>query len=98
MPDFKIPQVGDKIYIDTYLFVTHGIDDFIGGICTISKVEFNDYFKKDDAHHYSIEVEEDLGAFYSYHGLLEMQEALKTSFGNNKGHKRPDYRDEFNMD
>ena len=33
------PQIGQKIYTDTQLFISHGEDDFQGGLCTIKKIE-----------------------------------------------------------
>jgi len=80
-----IPKVGDHIYVDTSLFVTHGEDDFIGGLCRVCSV-------KD----FMIEVEEDPGAFYNWHSLREEQESLKKQFGNKRGYKKRDHRDEFN--
>lgn len=50
----NLPKVGDEIYIDTSLFVTHGEDDFIGGLCKICSTI-------GDFQNLRIEVEEDKG-------------------------------------
>lgn len=81
----KLPRVGDKIYMDTWLFLNHGADDFIGGICTVSKVSNG-----------CVEVVEDPGSQYSWEQLSKQQEKLRKEFGDQKGHKRPDNRPEFN--
>jgi hypothetical protein len=87
--DLVNPRVGDEVYVGTALFLTHGEDDFIGGLCTISKVE-----KYGD--NIWIEVEEDPGTSNSWYYLKELQEELREEFGFERGHKKPDYRKEFN--
>jgi hypothetical protein len=84
-----IPKVGDDVYVDTSLFVTHGEDDFIGGLCKVCSVS-------NAGESLSIEVEEDKGASYLWSYLKELQESLKLKFGTERGHKKPDYRKEFN--
>lgn len=84
-----IPKIDDEIYIDTSIYVTHGEDDFIGGICTITYVE------ETRPQHYWIEIAEDRGRF-SWKYDKEEQEQLKAKFGASRGHRRPDFREEFN--
>jgi len=31
-----IPKVGDLIYVDSSIYLSHGVDDFIGGLYEIS--------------------------------------------------------------
>jgi len=84
-----IPKVGDQIYIDTSLYVTHGIDDFIGGLCEVVDVKI-------DEHGVFIAVKEEPGAFYAWNYLAPLQERLKKEFGNQRGHLKSDFRKEFN--
>jgi hypothetical protein len=83
-----IPKVGDQIYLDSEFYLTHGEDDFIGGLCTITFVE-------GDKSPFWIRIEENRGTFtWSYNA--EEQENLKKKFGTNRGYMRPDDREEFN--
>lgn len=84
-----IPKVGDQIYIDTSLYVTHGIDDFIGGLCEVEyvKIDENGVF---------IAVKEEPGAFYDWKYLSLEQGRLKKQFGKKRGYQKPDFRQEFN--
>ena len=91
------PHIGDKIYLPTSLYVTHGEDDFIGGICIISKaIKYGEDDAKEKGSSWRIEVLEDPGSFYSWDYLLELQDKLKVEFGDQRAYKRPDYREEFN--
>ena len=87
-PKIYIPKVGDQIYIDSAFYLTHGEDDFVGGLCTITYVE-------GDEPPFWIQIAEDRGKFtWSY--IEEEQEMLKKKFGTSRGHRRPDDREEFN--
>ena len=83
-----IPKVGDLVYVDTSLFVTHGEDDFIGGLCEVISVEDNNW----------IQVKEDPDTSHSWEYLAEMQDKLKKEFGTKRGYLRPDHRPEFNQE
>jgi hypothetical protein len=89
-----IPKVGDKIYIPTCIYVTHGVDDFVGGICTISGVRTKENPGKGVAF---VSIEEEPGQWYNWDTYLAPnQETWKAEYGDKKGHLRPDYRPEFN--
>ena len=84
----NIPKIGDLVYVDTSLFVTHGIDDFIGGLCEVISVEDDNW----------IRVKEDPDTSHSWEYLAKMQDKLKKEFGNKRGYQRPDHRPEFNRE
>lgn len=84
-----VPRVGDLIYVDTSLYVTHGADDFIGGLCEVASV-------KEEWGIIWVSVKEDAETLHGWAELYKMQEQLKSEFGNKRGYKRPDYRREFN--
>jgi hypothetical protein len=87
---YYIPEIGDLVYVDSSLHVTHGIDDFIGGLCEVKSIEtFGEKLHR-------IRVKEDPDTSYSWEYLLELQDKLKKEFGEKKGHSRPDLRSEFN--
>jgi len=87
--NIPIPKVGESVYIDTYIFVTHGIDDFYGGLCEV------DLVNTDNGNVY-ISVKEDPGTSYNWKHLYQEQEQLKNKFGTNRGYQKPDLRKEFN--
>jgi hypothetical protein len=90
------PKVGDKIYIEGMIYLTHGVDDFQGGICTVKAVDSQG---KEGEESSSVEVEEDPGTWYRWTGYLEpRQEEWKKIYGEQKAGPKPDFRPEFNVD
>ena len=87
--EITIPKVGDQVYVDTSLYVTHGEDDFIGGLCEVISV-------KKDKKNIWITVKEEPDTQHNWSYLFELQDKLKIEFGNSRGHNRPDYSSEFN--
>lgn len=83
------PKIGQEVYVDSSLYLTHGVDDFMGGLCKISSVHFI-------GNTYEIAVAEDPDVYSSWTELEKEQGALKKKFGIKRGHKRPDNRNEFN--
>lgn len=90
---FVMPSVGDTFYMPSMLYLRHGVDDFYGGKCHISKV-----IPGESPRSLFIEVAEWPGAESRYLPLLEQQEELKAEYGDATGHMSPDYRPEFNDD
>jgi hypothetical protein len=89
------PKVGDKIYVEGTIYVTHGADDFQGGVCTVKAVQ--SHVENSEEVVSSVEIEEDPGTWYTWAGVLESrQEALKERYGEQKAGPKPDYRAEFN--
>jgi len=88
------PSVGDKIYIESTIYLTHGADDFQGGLCTVKAVQSHVEKDKEVS---SVEIEEDPGTWYTWTGYLEpRQEEWKKLYGEQKGGPKPDLRPEFN--
>lgn len=73
------------------MYLSHGMDDFEGGLCKITKVDVGISAGKPE---WFIEIEERPG--YNYHILMESQEEWKAQYGTNRGHPDPDDREEFN--
>ena len=94
----KKPKIGDKIYVPTSLYVYRGIDDFIGGIATISKIKYSGHLPEDHINYMFIGIKEaDKGVTYNHKVLLGNQKKLKREFGSNFAHADPDTREEFNQ-
>jgi hypothetical protein len=89
------PKVGDKIYVEGTIYLTHGADDFQGGICTVKEVR--SHIENGEEVVLSVEVEEDAGTWYTWPGYLELrQEEWKRRYGDQKAGSKPDLRPDFN--
>jgi hypothetical protein len=81
-------KVGQKIYVETSLYLSHGSDDVIGGLATINKVEEG---ISGGVPCLFVSVKEHPGHSYNWsHYLKKDQERLKKEFGKNKAHASPD--------
>jgi hypothetical protein len=77
-------KAGDDIYLPTSLYLSHGVDDFLGGLCKILKIE-------EDSNWKWIEVEEEPGTRHDYKHIVENQEKWAKEYGVRRGRKDPDY-------
>ena len=85
----KKPMVGDKIYVDSSFYISHGEDDFVGGLATISGVS-KGMSAGDDT--WFVSIVERPGHEYNYEILVEgdRQKKLKKEFGRRKPYPDPD--------
>lgn len=88
------PTKGDKIYVPGFLHITHGVDDFEGGVVTVADVRF-DTIKGQNVMFVFIEEDESWVNWDTF--LAPMQEDLKQHFGSKPGKPKPDWRPEFNQ-
>ena len=80
----RIPKVGDDIYVPTSLYLSHGVDDVVGGLATVVKVEREkDYIW--------VMVAEHQGNRYNWKYLERDQEKHKKRYGNERAYPDPDY-------
>ena len=86
----KKVKIGDIIYIETSLYVSHGVDDIIGGKTKVIKV----IEEPDGTVLVWTELEPDTR--YNWEMLSEDQETLKKAFGDDWAYRKPDCRPEFN--
>lgn len=87
------PQIGDKIYIPSEFYLSHGADDWIGGLATVSKVEEGISGGQPTIY---VTCKEKPQTRYNWKFLAEKQEELKVEFSEALAHASPDYRSEFN--
>lgn len=92
----ELPKIGDKIYVPTSLYLSHGLDDFEGGIATVDGHYTNDFLTEDHCNYYEISIEENPGTRYNLRYLLEHQAEWKKIYKKRKAHPDPDDRPEFN--
>ncbi len=89
----EVPKPGDVIYVETELYLSHGIDDLRGGKATVTRVKDETIRGRGVPF---VEVAENPGSFYNWEYLGGKQAALAAEFGDAWAHAAPDYRPEFN--
>ena len=93
---YRDPIKGEKIYVGTNIYVYRGEDDFIGGLATISEVEYSKTLPKSHFNHVFIKILERPGTSYNWKPLLEKQKEYKELYGDKIARQDPDLRPEFN--
>ncbi|HEY0614087.1 MAG TPA: hypothetical protein VGC96_05580 [Candidatus Elarobacter sp.] len=88
-----MPQPGDVIYVESELYLSHGVDDFRGGKATVTRVRPGTSRGRSVPF---VEVAENPGSFYNWELLAQQQAALAAEFGERWAHADPDPRPEFN--
>jgi hypothetical protein len=87
----KLPvEVGQEIYLGTELYLSHGEDDFAGGLCKVKKV-WKEHGK------IWISVAEKDGIYNWTEYLTENQEKWKKEYGTRRGKPDPDLSPESNQ-
>jgi hypothetical protein len=91
----RVPELrkGDVIYVETYLFLGHGRDDFCGGLA-----EVVDSFVRTSGAQATpfVAVAQESHANSNWRHLAGLQKKLRAKFGKNWAHPDPDLRPEFN--
>jgi hypothetical protein len=87
------PAVGSDIYVRTAWYLSHGADDFEGGLCKVTKVTVG--MSAGNPTWY-VEVAERPGHSYNWAILREEQESLAEEHGNRRGYPNPDNDPESN--
>lgn len=84
----KDPKVGDKIYVGSCMYISHGSDDFAGGEATVSSVEEGQSGGETVTY---VEIAERPGHAYNWTQFLaEKQAQLKKDYKGKKAHPDPD--------
>lgn len=91
MSNIEEPQIGQKIYIPSSRYISHGRDDIAGGLATITEVK-----EGGSACKWFVSVAEVPGVSYNYEILMELQAELKKEFGEQRGHPDPDWSADSN--
>jgi hypothetical protein len=79
----KKPQVGQKIFVPSQLFLSHGSDDFAGGEATISRV-YEQYGST------WVEIAERTDHVYNWDIIGLDQAKLRKEYKGQKAHPDPD--------
>ena len=93
--DGAIPElrIGDVIYVDTELYLSHGRDDFRGGLGEITEVRAEIIRGKPVPF---VRVAQQPDTLHNWIYLAPMQKKLRAEFGARWAHPDPDFRPEFN--
>ena len=94
----KQPKIGQKIYVNSSLYVYRGSEDFAGGVATIAKINKSDHLPEDHYNYLMISIEERPGTSYNWQHLLEQQDKLKKEYGDQIAHPDPDMHPSVNQD
>jgi hypothetical protein len=86
---------GDVVYVDTELYVSHGRDDFRGGLAEVTEVR-PDISKGNPTPF--IRVAQEADTLHNWKILAADQKKLRAEFGKKWAHPDPDHRPEFNED
>jgi hypothetical protein len=82
------PKVGDNIYVQSHFYISHGSDDVVGGLATVTKLTKSISGGKECLF---VSVKEHPGNSYNWTQFLsERQDSLRLEFGNEKAYPFPD--------
>jgi hypothetical protein len=91
----EVPElrIGDVIYIDTELYISHGRDDFRGGLGEV--IEFGPNISAGKPTPF-VRVAQQPDTWHNWRELAPMQKKLRAEFDKSWAHPDPDHRPEFN--
>jgi hypothetical protein len=91
----QVPELrkGDVIYVETSLYLSHGRDDFRGGLAEVIGFR-NDISAGKPAPFVCVAQEAD--SWHNWQMLAAAQKKLRAEFGKKWAHPDPDHRPEFN--
>jgi hypothetical protein len=84
---------GDVVYVDTELYISHGRDDFRGGLAEVTEVRPDISKGKPTPF---IRVAQEPDTLHNWKILAADQKKLRAEFGKSWAHPDPDNRAEFN--
>lgn len=88
-------KVGDKIYVPSSFYCSHGVDDFVGGIATIAHVELGKSAGQDRTF---ISIVERPGHSYNWDEYLApAQSQLQRKYQDQIAYPDPDYSPSSNQ-
>jgi hypothetical protein len=86
-------RVGDVVYLDTELYISHGRDDFRGGLGEVTEIKME--MVRGNPTPY-IRAAQEPDTLHNWTYLAPMQAKLRKEFGRKWAHPDPDFRPEFN--
>jgi hypothetical protein len=94
MEEIKAPEIGQKIYIPSAMYIDHGRDDIQGGLATIDAIKPYGHGRND----WMISVAElrPRNILWGYRDLMKQQDALRKDHGDEIARQDPDNSAESN--
>jgi hypothetical protein len=91
----RVPELraGDVIYVESERYISHGCDDFQGGLAEVSEIRYSDSPGRPGM---MVCVAQQPGGFYNWNRLAAEQKQLRREHGANWAHPDPDLRPEHN--
>ena len=91
----QVPELrpGDVIYVDSSIYLSHGRDDFRGGLAEVVSLRADLSLGRDAPF---VCLAQDPGTWHNWQMLAAEQKALRALFGKKWSHPDPDDRPEFN--
>ena len=91
----RVPELrpGDVIYVETELYLGHGVDDFRGGLAEVSETQEG---KSKGQPVLYVRVVQQPDTLHNWHYLAAEQKKLRAGHGKSWAHPDPDHRPEFN--
>lgn len=90
----RIPALtGQDIYVPSQMYISHGADDFLGGLCRVQTVKME--MSAGELVPF-VEVMERPGHFYNWEILKEDQDKLRKEYGKRRGRPDPDNHPDSN--
>jgi hypothetical protein len=87
-------KIGDKVYVNSSFYLSHGSDDFVGGLATVTEVLTQISGGEPTTF---IRIKESPRTTFNWgQHLSKEQGKLQKQFGNGAAHPDPDERPEFN--
>jgi len=92
----RVPELrkGDVIYVETELYLSHGVDDWRGGL--IEVIDYNMQVSGGKPTPFAGVIMQTL-SWFNWPVLAAEQKKLRAEFGKNRAHAIPDHRPEFNQ-
>ena len=91
--DTPLLHPGDVIYMDSVMYLSHGVDDFRGGLAEVAEISAGVSASKPATF---IMIVQDLDTWHNWHYLAPRQKYLREQHGKDWSHPDPDTRPEFN--
>jgi hypothetical protein len=91
----RVPELrkDDVIYVDTELYISHGRDDFRGGLAQVFECRMDISAGKPTSF---VRVAQQMDTWHNWRELAGIQKKLRAEFGKSWAHPDPDDRPEFN--
>ncbi len=98
LANWREPKIGEDVYLPTSLYLSRGRDDFIGGLCQISRIidRRNDDSEILDINRFMVETVERPYHQYNWYFLIKDEKKNIERYGDKRGRPDPDYDPRFN--